>query len=655
MKKLLTIILLCGLLSSCMTDVNLKDVNTDISLNPALALPIGSVHAHMTDLLSFVDSSFVNTDENNGIYIYFEQDSISIDFDVNVSFEKGEKLDETLTLGRIEAVNAAFSTIDQYIISFNEKIRTIKHILQTGELETIEPIEKPIGIVLPNEYLAQIDQINNHIETINEFAGQDISSLPEPLQKPILEALGKIKKEIDAIGELEAFTEVTLPKTEFSFTQESGYNFGFYEYIEGEKNIRVDSLLITTANIDFELYISGVDFSDGSYLLVQFGFPQLFDEAIQDRFETLKITDNKFVFREELHDAMAKLNAVNNGDTTKLTLTFTFISNGAMTISRNAKINFTSEVNAINFKELYGHIWQKDDFRTGNISFEIPAELFKSDLITKNNILLSNPQIGINFKHNIGIPMTLKLDDFYYVKDGEKTFLEKGDQRHSIEIEIEKPKEANDLSYNEFKLDNTNSPIAELIQKYPDSIGITWHVLTPWTESEDKHFFVNPLVADMDMDVTVPFQFDPTTRISYKDTIAVDLEETLSTITDIVNIDTLSLYLNITSSLPATATIKLCYLDENNNLLFESKEFTIEAAEVDGEGRVLNPTKQNKEIGFNSNLAKKIMGTKNIVFEIALTTRDNNSKLYIQSTDKLDIDLSAYAKAKINLTTNSQE
>ena len=53
------------------TDVKLDEVNTDISLNPALALPIGSVHAHMIDLLSFVDSSFVNTDENNGIYIYF--------------------------------------------------------------------------------------------------------------------------------------------------------------------------------------------------------------------------------------------------------------------------------------------------------------------------------------------------------------------------------------------------------------------------------------------------------------------------------------------------------------------------------------------------------------------------------------------------------
>ena len=53
--------------------------------------------------------------------------------------------------------------------------------------------------------------------------------------------------------------------------------------------------------------------------------------------------------------------------------------------------------------------------------------------------------------------------------------------------------------------------------------------------------------------------------------------------------------------------------------------------------------------------AKEIMDTKNIAFEIGLKTKDDNSKLYIQTTDKLDITLSAYAKAKINLTTNTQE
>ena len=61
-KNLLNLILLCSLLSSCMTDINVKDINTDISLNPALALPIGNVHAYMMDLLTLTDSSYINED-----------------------------------------------------------------------------------------------------------------------------------------------------------------------------------------------------------------------------------------------------------------------------------------------------------------------------------------------------------------------------------------------------------------------------------------------------------------------------------------------------------------------------------------------------------------------------------------------------------------
>ena len=220
---------------------------------------------------------------------------------------------------------------------------------------------------------------------------------------------------------------------------------------------------------------------------------------------------------------------------------------------------------------------------------------------------------------------------------------------------MEQPNWDGEIHLTKFRFDKTNSPITELLNAFPEKIELEWEVYANDSVREHIHYFLNPIIAEMDFNFMLPFQFDPTTRISYKDTIAADLEETLSTITDVVNIDTLSLYLDITSSLPATATIKLCYLDENNNLLFESKEFAVEAAEVDGEGRVLKPTIQNKEIGFSSNLAKEIISTKNIVFEIALTTKDDNSKLYIQSTDKIDINLSAYAKAKINLTTNSQE
>jgi hypothetical protein len=159
----------------------------------------------------------------------------------------------------------------------------------------------------------------------------------------------------------------------------------------------------------------------------------------------------------------------------------------------------------------------------------------------------------------------------------------------------------------------------------------------------------------MDIDVTVPFQFDESTSFTYKDTIEADLEELLQDITTMVNIDTLCLYLDITSALPATACAKLYYFDENNELLYESTNFEITAAAVDEEGRVTTPTEQSKTISFNSELAKQIMSTKSIMFEVGLKSKDEMSKIYIQSTDKIDLNLSAFAKAKINITTNIEE
>jgi hypothetical protein len=326
-----------------------------------------------------------------------------------------------------------------------------------------------------------------------------------------------------------------------------------------------------------------------------------------------------------------------------------------MVISRNAKIDFATEINAINFEQLYGHIWQKEEFKSGEIAFDVPEELFKSNLITDNNILISNPIVNLNLRHNMGIPMLLKLDNFYYEKGGERFYLDKNEGHHNIELEIEKPEGVNEFANKEILLDNTNSPIAELIQKFPEHIGLTWHALTPFTENDDVHFVVNPLVADMDIDVTVPFQFDESTSFTYKDTIEADLEELLQDITTMVNIDTLCLYLDITSALPATACAKLYYFDENNELLYESTNFEITAAAVDEEGRVTTPTEQSKTISFNSELAKQIMSTKSIMFEVGLKSKDEMSKIYIQSTDKIDLNLSAFAKAKINITTNIEE
>ena len=563
-KNLLNLILLCSLLSSCMTDINIKDINTDISLNPALALPIGNVHAYMMDLLTLTDSSYINEDVNNGIYVYYKSDNSDMNFIVD-EFTHGETLEESITLRNIPELSNVFDILDN------------------------------LGV-----------------------------------------------------------TKAPIPQGEYAIKKETLYHFGFNEYIEGEKDIHIDSAIIQHAEIFFEVDIEGIELTENTYITLDFYFPGLLDEEKANYFTNIKIKDKHYIYRNSMDHFIAHFNI----DTTKtnaidLIVDFKIITDGNSDIYTDAKINFKTDIKFMLFDEIYGHIWQKEKYKYNAVSFNMPTDLFASNILQNNKILFSNPQLKINLTSNIGIPMLLQIENFHYFKNGKENII---NTKNNCKFPIDIPQNSGETYHTYFELNNSNSPISELLSEFPKNITLDWVAYTNDSIKEHMHYLINPIIANMDFELTIPFQFDPTSQISYRDTISADLEYLLKNeVTDIVNIDTLNLHLDITNSLPAKTTIKLYCLDENNNLLFESKEFTVEAAEVDGEGRVLNPTTQNKEVGLSSNLAKEIINTKNIAFEIALTTKDNNSKLYIQSTDKIDINLSAYAKTTINITNNSQE
>lgn len=563
MKKLLHLILLCSILSGCITDVNLNDVNTDISLNPALALPIGDVHAHVMDLLTLVDSTYIQEDESNGIYICYKGDSLDMNFKVE-DFRNGETLEETLTLRTVPELSEVFDILDQ------------------------------LGI-----------------------------------------------------------NSTLLPKDTLNFKKETLYHFGFNEYIEGEKDIHVDSAIIKHSEIFFEVNIEGIELTENTYIELDFHFPGLLDEEYANRFKNIKVKESHYVYRNNMDHFMAHFDITEaTTNAVDLVVDFRIISDGNSNIYTNAKIEFKTDIKFMDFEEIYGHVWQKDKYKDNVVSFDIPTDIFSSDILKNNKILFTNPQLGINLTSNIGVPMLLQIENFHYTKDGEEHVI---NTSNTCNFPINIPQIPGEVYHTHFEFNNSNSPIAKILSEFPENITLDWAVYACDSVREHVHYFINPIIANMDFSVTIPFQFDSTTYITYKDTISADLESTLSSITDVVNIDTLCAYLDIESALPATAEIKLYYYDENFNLLFESKVFEIKAGEVDAEGKVVKPTKQNKEIGFNSDLAQDIMSTKNITFEIGLKTKDDTSKLYIQSTDKIDIKLSAYAKTKINITVPNEE
>ena len=95
--KYLFATLLCCTLTGCMTDVKFSDINTDINGGTALALPIGSVRANMTDLLDLVDSTYIVSDSTNAICILYSQNDIAINLEF-YNNEKSESIIDTIKL-----------------------------------------------------------------------------------------------------------------------------------------------------------------------------------------------------------------------------------------------------------------------------------------------------------------------------------------------------------------------------------------------------------------------------------------------------------------------------------------------------------------------------------------------------------------------------
>ena len=191
----------------------------------------------------------------------------------------------------------------------------------------------------------------------------------------------------------------------------------------------------------------------------------------------------------------------------------------------------------------------------------------------------------------------------------------------------------------------------------PETINFDYKVTTPEKEKiENKpHFLTIPVLAKLDVQAKLPLQFDPTTSFTYKDTLDADISSLLGSSLEMIDIDTICIYLDVNSSLPVNASLTLNYLNENNEVLITSKTFTIPSALVNEEGRVITPSEKTLVLATSGKSIEDVYNTKKIILEISIEGYDENSRIYFETTNAIDIKVSAFAKAKadFSLTDNN--
>lgn len=558
--KSLVIFLLCYTLTSCITDVNISDLNTEINGRTALALPIGSVHANMSDLLDLVDSTVITADSTNAICILYSQNDITLDLEFK-NIKKSETLIDTIKLRNKDCF---------------------------------------------------FDILNNLPPTINS---------------------------------------VKLDKGSYKFRDETTYELSFNEEVDGEKKIRIDSAIISNATVDLRVRAYGLNLSESNYLLMSLEYPDVLDERYAEEFRNIKITSNEYSLKKELEHLRIYFNEIMGDKPINLATNFELVSDGSLVITREADLQFDMKVDLLNSDALFGYFWLKEPIKSDKLSYDIPREIIENDLLKNSNLLFTNPILELNVTTNIGIPLTLDVHDIYAIKNGEEyhaTF----NNNSSLNVNFSSPRQPYDSASTTLILDRENGSLHTLLSVLPEEINIDYSLSTIYQEERDSwHFITMPTQTNIDITAKIPFQFDPTSNFVYNDTIDANLSSLLdNSILENTEIDTVNLYLDVECKLPVNTNLKLIYLDENDQIITESNTFKIPSAEVDIEGRVTNATNETIILSTNGENINDILNTKKVILALSLEGHDENSRIYFQTTDAIDIKLSAFIRAKASIS-----
>ena len=557
-KNVLLISVLCFVFSSCITDINTNDIKPNLNLGTSLVLPIGNVHADMLYLLNMLDSTYIQSDSANGIYLLYEQKNIDLAVNLDTSFRKGEYLKETLTLRTEPCFNEIFNGIP-----------------------------------------SNIDQI-------------------------------------------------TLPSGSYKFGKETKYDLRFNKN-KPEEIIQIDSAVIAQANVDFIIQVEGVELSEENVLMLSFNYPTLLSSEYDHLFEDIPITQNRFSLSETLYRFMAHFDELEEGNLIDLIINFNLISTGTTTISRNARLTFETEINLINTHEVYGFVWYRDPIEQGNIAYEIPQDIFDNKLLRENNLLFSNPQIELSVTTNACLPLRLEINNVYATAQDKTEHASFNGKDYSI-YDLVVPSEPFDSATTIITLNREHGSLHKLLSILPEKINLDYKVTTPVTQKGDNpQFLILPLLSRLNVQAKLPFKFDPTTHFSYRDTLAADFASLIGTNSlNSIDVDSINLYLDIANSLPINATIQLYYLNETGNIITQSNPLTITSGVIDAEGRVILPTTENHILSITGDDIEEALATKQIIIDVMVEGRDEQSCIYFQTTDAIDIKLGAFFKANIS-------
>ena len=457
-------------------------------------------------------------------------------------------------------------------------------------------------------------------------------------------------KNCDPFSSLLKDGKFIIPAGDYDFTTTSSYEFRYNENTS-EKIIEIDSVTISNAQFYCDINISGISLSNENWLEIMFVFPNITNSK-KNQF-SIKLTSNTGSIRKEMSNFTAYFSDDKN--TTNLKLFYTLHSNGSLSFEDNIKVDYTTEINIIDINALYGYFWSKDAITNDEISAEIPTDFFNQDLFVSNKLLFSNPEIYMNIYNTNGIPVRFFVDEIYATSNSGNKYYADFNGNKYCSMDIKRADTPGETAKTTIKFDKDNGKTQQLFEEFPKDIHYKWKIFIDDVNKTPRQFAFIPANMKMDIEMRLPLQFNPTSELSYKDTIDADFSSLAENdiIPEEIDIEYINIHLDIANGLPVNIDGTFEFLDENDNVVYSVDSVAIASATINDEGIAQLHSESHILLPFKGDDIELLFKTKKIKLYAKVSGYNNESKIDIRANNRLNIHISAFAKAKATANLDS--
>jgi len=303
-------------------------------------------------------------------------------------------------------------------------------------------------------------------------------------------------------------------------------------------------------------------------------------------------------------------------------------------------IYFSFTLNNLNFSSVQGFFGEK--------TIDVDADTISTNIVMLSNIsgsvTLVNPKMNIIVTNSIGVPSNLNLELINHSNDGNIYDL------NAPTFIIPYPSTIGESAQSSFPVTIANSNISAFLSHIPEKLEFSGNMsINPEGFIDYSNFVTNQGKVKVGVEFDLPLELK-VSNLTFKDTALLELH-----IEDFDQLESTKLYMFIKNGFPFDLSLELCVFNSISNIQYDQfSSSLITAAEVNAQGRVIQPATSLVTFELDRNRIDNVLQSDKVAVTAILNTSNNGSiPVKIYTDYKIDVKLSA--KATGNLDNNDIE